>query len=391
MVVIALFVLVACAPSFQHTFSTDERVQVFLTVFPDAKYAEARYDANEAAALRDVLARDCPGIAPREMVRATFTGEGATLIVYADPRTREIFCTNSQVNETVFTVKHGDPASVPEGTLFTVNGESITEEQLAKAVAQLPQSVQDEQELGAVVVQLINSVLLRQAAATTQVPEEELDAAVRRVWEGAGYKDEESFRKDWEAQGESFTALRATVLEALRIQRFLEENGVYEAPVSEDELKELYLANIERFLVGEQVRFRQLFIAKRDNRSAAEQRMRAALAAIRQGGDFCELVREWSDDTSSRNRCGEYLAPRGVMAPDIENALFSLAENQTTVIESASGFHFFVVLERKDAGIIPFADAAPFLRDAVSSQAAQERLSLLLLKLRAKAEIVDYS
>src|ERR1041384_6845513 len=61
-----------------------------------------------------------------------------------------------------------------------------------------------------------------------------------------------------------------------------------------------------------------------------------ALARVRAGEDFAKVVKELSDDTSSKSRGGEYTFarakddPRRAMAPEFEAAAFSMAPNQIT-------------------------------------------------------------
>ncbi len=345
MLVVPLLLLLACAPpsAVPSPVAHDGRVQLFTQFFPEARYHEAKV----SSALADVVAEECPAARGHEVLRVTYTAPpAATLVVYATED--RVLCVIPKAEGLRF--RQGDPATVPPGTLFTVNGEPITQAQLDASLRQLPPSLRpsrvgDELAQGSAAAQLINAVLLRQASAAMNVSATDVEAARRSL----GLASRE----------------RHAVRAALQLQRFLAREGI-DIPVAD-------------LLRPEEVRFRQIFIARN---AGAAQRLRELLIALRQGEDFCTLVREWSDDVASRERCGEYRVARGVIDPALEAALFALQENQTTVVESDRGYHLFFLLGRLPRSTV---------RVPLSDPAAQERLALLLFALRARADIIAYS
>ena len=102
-------------------------------------------------------------------------------------------------------------------------------------------------------------------------------------------------------------------------------------------------------------------------------------------------MRRYSDDTSSRENCGEYLAQRGVMLPQLESVIFGLGANQSSLAESPYGYHLIIVLEHRPASVLPYAQAQPQIITLLRNNAVQQRLSIFLLKLRAESRIVDYT
>ena len=85
------------------------------------------------------------------------------------------------------------------------------------------------------------------------------------------------------------------------------------------------------------------------------------LNRVRNGEDFGELAKRFSDDkeTAKQNGfLGEY--QRGALAKELEEAVFKLKKNQTTdVIQTKQGFLILQVLEHYDEGEQPLAKVEP--------------------------------
>jgi|GEM_PF-3524689 len=391
---IALLILSACAERVKENVDADSRVQQFLTLFPEANYGETTYSGTEVAAIKDVVVADCGQVdLPESMVRAVYTTTAASLAAYVNTGTREVFCVASKLNQDAFAFTKGDPSTVENGTLVTVNGQSITLTDVQTAIARLPKEARAQATVPATVNTLIDQELLRQATEDIEIPDAEVDAAVAKGWAKLGYTDEASFVAALAEQGGSLDEYRTAVRGQLRLNKFLVDKGIAAVNVTEEEARQFYLDNTNAFIVSEQARFRQLFIGfnASGGREAASARLKNALQQIRQGLDFCAAVQRYSDDEDSKDRCGEYTTARGVLLPSLEAAIFALKVNQSTVTESANGFHVIVMMEKRPTQVVPYAQAQQQVVGLLQNQLMQQRLNLYLLKLRAEADIVDYT
>ncbi len=391
LLLITLFVA-ACSSSVKDIVDNDDRIVAFRGLFPDARYAETSFSSSSAESLRDIVVQDCgDATVASPFTRATYSAKAATLAAYVSDGS--LVCVVSKLNPDAFTIEKGDSSTVEEGVLVTVDGEPIMLSDLQNAYAQLPETTREETAAVALLNQLINQRLLIHASRSIAVGEEEVLVAAEAAWRGAGFLSEESFREALQESGGDFGRFLDGVRSDVKIAAYLDAEGITNVSVDPAAAKEFYLANPNSFLVAEQVRFRQLFFAFGENgsRERAASRLRAALRDLEEGKEFCVLVRLYSDDLSSRETCGEYVSPRGVLFPSIEAALFSLAPNQSTVLEGPSGYHIFVVLEHQPTTVIPYARAESQVIGVLRSGEMERRLSLLLLRLRADAQIVDYT
>ncbi len=392
--VIVLLALSACAERVKENVDADSRVQQFLTLFPEATYGETSYSGAEVAAIKDVVVADCGQVdLPDSMVRAAYTTTAASLAAYVNTGTRDVFCVASKLNQDAFAVVKGDPSTVENGTLVTVNGHAITLADVQATVARLPAEAQAKATVSAVVNTLIDQELLRQATENITVPGAEVDTAVAKGWAQLGYADETSFVAALNKQGSSLDEYRKAVRGQLRLNALLVEKGITAVNVTEEDAQRFYLENTNAFIVSEQARFRQLFISfnKSGGRDAAEARLRNVLQQLGKGLDFCVAVQRYSDDEQSKDKCGEYTTARGVLLPSLEAAIFALKANQSTVAESANGFHVILMMEKRPTQVVPYTQAQQQVLGLLQNQLMQQRLNLYLLKLRAEAKIVDYT
>lgn len=92
---------------------------------------------------------------------------------------------------------------------------------------------------------------------------------------------------------------------------------------------------------AEQVHARQILLK-------TEGEAREVLRQLEGGADFAALARLHSQDESTKEEGGDLgFFPRGLLAPEVEEAAFSLAPGQTSdVIRSTFGYHIIQVLEK---------------------------------------------
>jgi len=384
-----LFLLAACSATVRPVVEKDGRAVTFLSLFPESEYVEMEYAGPAVDTIKDVVRQECgPVTIPDAFTRATYVHKVATLAAYVDEN-KTIFCVASKLNTDAFTITKGDPATVANGTLVTVNGEPIILDDVRFVASQLSPELRNTTTVGSIINNLVDERLLRQKAKDIVVTDEVLKTAIEDSWRSAGFTDEAAFRQTLQKNNISYESFVTAATDQLKVQTLLRQQGITDVNVTADDARRFYLNNPNSFLVSEQVRFRQLFIAFKDDKTAAQARLQNALELAKT--DFCGAVRTYSDDTSSVESCGEYLAPRGVLLPSLEASIFSLGVNQSTVVESPNGYHVIVVLAHQPTSVIPYAQAEEQVIGLLTDAVLQQRLSIYLLKLRADAAIVDYT
>jgi foldase protein PrsA len=228
----------------------------------------------------------------------------------------------------------------PAPVAAVVNGEYIFLADYERRVAQFQQAVLD-QGLDAssadgqaslsemrkeVLDSLIDYVLIEQGAAALGVTltEAELEGQVQAdITAGGG---QAAFDEWLQATGQTRDDYKEMLRESLLSQRVM---AAISATVPE---------------VVEQVHARQIVVE-------SEADAQGILTSLRQGADFVSLARERSVDVATRDNGGDLgWFPRGLIAPELETAAFSLQPGEISdIIPLGEQYHIVQVVERDAA------------------------------------------
>lgn len=107
--------------------------------------------------------------------------------------------------------------------------------------------------------------------------------------------------------------------------------------------------------------------------AAAREKIAGLRKEIEAGAPFEEVAKQSSDDVGSRAEGGDTgLFPRGVMAPEFEQAAFSLAVGELSQpVKTEFGYHLIRVREIKPGGVEPFDAVRAQVEDAYRREQAE--------------------
>lgn len=182
--------------------------------------------------------------------------------------------------------------------------------------------------------------------------------------------DEEA-RQYYEANTERFRSPEQVVLEYVELNK---EAHFDEVDASEEELQELYRQQIGN--LAEQRRAAHILIEV-DGTSDAEAKaqLEEIAAQLAAGGDFATLAKEYSDDPGSANEGGDlgYAGP-GVYDPAFEDALYALKEGQVSApVRSEFGWHLIKLLGVQSPEVPSFESMKPELERELKAQQVEQR------------------
>ena len=171
----------------------------------------------------------------------------------------------------------------------------------------------------------------------------------------------------------------------------IEQSKVAEAfAVSEEQLRQVYQQNLDRYRTQERVRARHILL-KTTGKSEAEVKAIQAkaedlLKQLRGGADFAALAKQHSEDPGSAAKGGDLdWITRGQTVPVFEQAAFSLKPNElSNVIKTEYGFHIVQVLEKAAAGVRPFEEVKASIAEESKLQGVYERMQELADRARAE-------
>ena len=150
-------------------------------------------------------------------------------------------------------------------------------------------------------------------------------------------------------------------------------------PVNDNDLRKLYQSAPERYRQPERVKVRHILF-KTTGKSPAELTKIQAHAAdvlkqAKSGGNFAELAKKNSED-SSKDAGGDlgYIL-RGQTVKDFEASAFSLKPNEiSNLVKSEFGYHIIQVLEHQEPHMQPFEEVRDQLKVEFNKDAAGAKL-----------------
>ncbi|WP_369681963.1 SurA N-terminal domain-containing protein [Malonomonas rubra] len=132
---------------------------------------------------------------------------------------------------------------------------------------------------------------------------------------------------------------------------------------TDEELERYYRRHLDLFETQEQVKASHILLrvskdADEETRNKRHELAAELLKQLKEGADFAQLAKTYSDDKGSIEAGGDlgYFG-RGIMVPEFENAAFSLKPGQLSdIIETPFGYHIIKVEAVVEAGVKPLVD-----------------------------------
>jgi len=175
------------------------------------------------------------------------------------------------------------------------------------------------------------------------------------------------------------------------------ESGIQ---VSQDDLRAYYDQHRDEYRTPEQVKVSHILIktplpgpdGKVDEKGVAEAQRRAEdlLKQVKNGGNFEELAKKYSEDPGSAKQGGSLgMIGKGQTVPEFEKTAFSLPKGQISdLVKSSYGFHIIRVDDKQEAHVKSLDEVKstiePILKHQKAQQAAQKQAEDLLNKARAQ-------
>ena len=150
--------------------------------------------------------------------------------------------------------------------------------------------------------------------------------------------------------------LRDEVRKSLMIQK-LQEKNFASIEASRREVETFFSTYKDSLgVIPEKVKISHIYRnpkASSTNKEKYRQFAKAILDSIKNGSDFSEMAKKYSEDPGSAVQGGDLgFVKRGVFYPEFEAAAFSLEANQISdIVESPVGYHIIQMLERRGESI----------------------------------------
>lgn len=127
----------------------------------------------------------------------------------------------------------------------------------------------------------------------------------------------------------------------LILQSFVQDLLKQDIPISEDKIVNYYKEHKDEFDRPEMVKASHIVVSDEDT-------SKKVLSELKQGKDFSELAKKYSNDTGTSWKGGDLgYFPKGKMSPEFDKAVFALKEGDISdIVKDVYGYHIIKLTSR---------------------------------------------
>ena len=179
------------------------------------------------------------------------------------------------------------------------------------------------------------------------IPEPILESAIQEEVDRRGGR--EKLTKALQAQGRTFEKFRQQTRESIIMSALRAKNISQELIISPHRIEAYYLANQDKYKVGEQVKLRRIMLNSSSDSDAAATRKLAdeIRAKIKDGAAFSEMAAVYSQSTDRRDGGLWGWHEKSGLAPELANVAFSLKPGEVSEAVPIGNAYFILFVEDK--------------------------------------------
>ena len=220
--------------------------------------------------------------------------------------------------------------------------------------------------------------------------EEQVDQQLAAMQERYGFADLAEFEAALAQSNLTLREFREQLRTNMRISDVTSREVRSRIAVDEELARRFYRDNAERFTEPRRLQVREVIVLEREGQSGEE---RSELAAairgeLAGGGDLAELVATYRDRELTSDVIDHGWVGPGDLAAELEGAVWELAPGELSPpVASRGGLHILEVVDRREAGLRPFAEVADQVREVATQSAFIEEMATYLDELEEEAYI----
>jgi len=194
-----------------------------------------------------------------------------------------------------------------------------------------------------------------------------------------------------EQEGVTLGTLQSNFTARQMAMYYIGQNASSQTQYSRQELLDWYTRNREQYASKSQARSQQIRVDfnASGGRAQATEKMRQIVGALRDGEDFGEVARQFSDGPhKSRGGVWDWTAPNSLAEANVDQALWQVDVGRISqVLETPNAFVLVKVLERKGGGYTPFDDVQDEINRKLVNDSRASAASKVIQDLMASATI----
>ncbi|MFH1825510.1 MAG: peptidylprolyl isomerase [Candidatus Firestonebacteria bacterium] len=270
---------------------------------------------------------------------------------------------------------------------------------------QINEKIKPEDEMNIkkkILEQMIDQRLIVQEAKRKNIEasKNELETAYENAKSNFG--SEEQLKEYLASEGLTIEEFKQQkIKENLIVQKLINEMVKKNIEVSFSDVQNYYDKNIDKFKAPEEVKIRHILIKITDTvtEGKAKEKIESILKQIKEGKDFSELAKIYSDDENTKANGGDLgWFKKGILREELDKIAFSLKEGEiSSIIKISNEVHLMKLDEKKEEKVYKLSDKininniATEIREAVKDKVYEEKfrekLDDFVKKLKEKSVI----
>lgn len=237
---------------------------------------------------------------------------------------------------------------------------------------------------------LIEEKLILQEAKKRNIKINEVDVEQRLEEVKKRFPSEEEFDKAISESGISIEKLRIKYRDQLMMKTLVSgivANGIRITPT---QIAAYYYGHKDEFTKAQKVKFRIILLRFRERQDKAVVRTFAEeiLKKINSGEDFATLAKQYSEGPNAQEGGEMDFVTKGSMAKEIDDAIFSLKENEVSgIIDTSLGCNIVRVEKIQPPSELLLEEATPTIREMIFEREAELILREFMDNLKKDAYI----
>jgi peptidyl-prolyl cis-trans isomerase SurA len=225
-----------------------------------------------------------------------------------------------------------------------------------------------------------------------KVSSKEIEATLEEV-KRRNAATQEDLEKALTTEGLTLETYKKQIGKGIQRQKLIQWSVKVEAKAGEEELRDFYKRNIDRYPTTETYRTSHiLFIIPKEATPEAmgeiRKKAQKVLEKIKGGEDFGEMALLHSEDASSKNRGDLGYFRRGELVPAFERAALRLKVGEVSeIVRTEFGFHIIKLVDRKGTEPLPFEEVKEKIRADHYESEMEKAFKQYISTLKEKAVI----
>ena len=219
-----------------------------------------------------------------------------------------------------------------------------------------------------------------------------IDAAIKDI-ERNNSLEEGQLAFMLEAEGKSLETYKNVIRDQILVSKITRFELGSRMTISERKIAKYYHENQKDFWESSQVRAKHILLlfekdASEKIRKEKNKQVKKILSELKEGKDFAEAAKEYSEDVSASLGGDVGFVKKGQMVPEFEKAVYRLKEGEISgVVETEYGYHIIKAEEIKKGRTIPFKDVKNKIKKILSTSKQESAYKAWINELRESAFI----